>query len=181
MAISLLPRIDSSLDQLRVLKMLLIHDIVEIDAGDTFCYTVRHDKAEREQLAGERIFGLLPDDVAQEFMELWREFEAFKTKESAFANALDRLLPLIQNSNNDGQSWKEHGITYEQAYYRNQVIQRGSKELWDYAEKLLIDASARGLLPKQAEQGGAVNPHAFGTFVTHPADAGSAPKASGDT
>ena len=82
-------------------------------------------------------------------MELWLEFEACETKESAFANALDRLLPLIQNYHNGGQSWRENGVTYEQAYSRNEVIRRGSEELWVFAKNLLLGASAKGLLPKQ--------------------------------
>src|SRR5688572_12546734 len=95
MAMSIFPQADPALDQLRVLKMLLIHDLVEIDAGDTFCYAIRPDKAVREQLAAERLFGLLPEEPAKEFLDLWSEFEALETKESTFANALDRLLPLI--------------------------------------------------------------------------------------
>ncbi len=157
LAISLFPTCDPFLDRLRVLKMLLIHDLVEIDAGDTFCYAVRPDKAACERLAAERIFGLLPCGLSEEFLALWHEFEASETKESTFANALDRLLPLIQNYNNNGQSWKEHGITFDQAYSRNQIIRHGSEELWNYAEKLLVDASSKGLLPKQAELGTAPN------------------------
>lgn len=149
LAISLLPNIDPSIDQNRVLKMILIHDIVEIDAGDTFCYTARSDKLECERHAAERIFGLLPSSLAEEFKGLWLEFEGCGTRESAFANALDRLLPLIQNYHNGGQSWRENGITYEQAYSRNEVIKKGSEELWIFAENLLTEASAKGLLPKQ--------------------------------
>ena len=153
MATTLFPTADPSIDRLRVLKMLLIHDLVEIDAGDTFCYTDRPDKAACELRAAERVFGLLPYELFDEFMGLWHEFEASETKESTFANALDRLLPLIQNYTNNGQSWKEHGITFEQAYARNQIIRHGSEELWVYAEKLLINAASQGLLPrKEAEQ-----------------------------
>lgn len=147
MAISLFPTADPSLDQLRVLKMLLIHDVIEIDAGDTYCYDTRADKESCERLAAERIFGMLPGELSHEFMELWNEFEAAESKESAFANALDRLLPLIQNFHNGGRSWMENGITYEQAYSRNLSIRHGSKELWEYAEKLLMDAFTQGILP----------------------------------
>ena len=147
MAVSLFPTADPSLDQLRVVKMLLIHDIVEIDAGDTYCYDTRPDREACERLAAERIFGLLPGGLSQEFMRLWYEFEANESKESAFANALDRLLPLIQNFHNGGRSWLENGITYEQAYSRNQVIREGSEELWEYARKLLTEAVAKGFLP----------------------------------
>ena len=126
LATSLFPKACPQINQNRVLKMILIHDIVEIDAGDTFCYADRPDKAECEQRAAARIFGLLPAPLSSEFMELWLEFEACDTKESAFANALDRLLPLIQNYHNGGQSWRENGVTYEQAYSRNEVIRRAA-------------------------------------------------------
>lgn len=133
--------------------MILIHDIVEIDAGDTFCYSDRPDKAECEQRAAERIFGLLSSPLSEYFMDIWMEFEACETKESRFANALDRLLPLIQNYHNGGQSWRENGITYEQAYARNEVIRKGSEELWGFAKELLLDASSRGFLPREGENG----------------------------
>lgn len=149
LAISLFPVADPGMDQNRVLKMILIHDIVEIDAGDTFCYSDRPDKGQCELRAAERIFGMLPTTLSAQFMELWLEFEACDTKESAFANALDRLLPLIQNYHNGGQSWRENGITYEQAYARNEVIRKSSEELWNFARNLLVDASARGLMHKQ--------------------------------
>jgi putative hydrolase of HD superfamily len=149
MAISLFTAVDPSLDQLRVLKMLLIHDIVEIDAGDTYCYDTRPDKEACERLAAERIFGLPQGGLSQEFMDLWKEFEANESRESTFANALDRLLPLIQNFHNGGRSWVENGITYEQAYSRNQVIRKGSEELWEYAKKLLAEAVLKGFLPEK--------------------------------
>lgn len=152
LAIGLFPQMEVPLDQLRVLKMLLIHDIVEIDAGDTFCYTVRADKAECEQLAADRLFALLPAELSQEFMALWHEFEAGETPEAAFANALDRMLPLIQNLNNNGQSWREHGITYEQVVERNGVIHRSSPAFWEQVEAMLLDAAEKGILPKAVAQ-----------------------------
>ncbi len=148
LAVSLFPHMPASLDQLRVLKMLMIHDIVEIDAGDTFCYTVREDKASSELAAAERIFALLPEDLFREFLALWLEFEAGETPEATFANALDRMMPLIQNCNNNGQSWKEHGITYEQVYARNVFIRNSSEELWQQVEAMLLDAVEKGMLPK---------------------------------
>ena len=148
LAVSLFPSIDPAVDQNRVLKMILIHDLVEIDAGDTFCYAVRPDKQECERRAADRIFGLLPPPLAREFMELWLEFEECDTRESTFANALDRLLPLIQNCHNGGQSWRENGVTYEQAFSRNECIRKGSEDLWVFAKNLLADALAKGLLPK---------------------------------
>ncbi|WP_309382816.1 HD domain-containing protein [Cerasicoccus frondis] len=151
-AITLFPASNEPLDQVRTLKMLLIHDLVEIDAGDTYCYDIRPDKAESEHRAAERIFGLLPADLTSEFMELWLEFEACDSPEAKFANALDRLLPLIQNYQNNGQTWLEHGIVYEQVYARNESIRDASEELWAYVKKLLDDASARGLLPKRSAE-----------------------------
>src|SRR6056297_294642 len=99
-------------DQLRVIKMLLIHDLVEIDAGDTFAYdTAAHaDKAAREQAAADRLFGLLPADQAAEFRALWDEFESRQTPEAKFAGALDRLQPLLHNLYTHGRSWREHGV-----------------------------------------------------------------------
>jgi putative hydrolase of HD superfamily len=149
LAMTLLPEVEPALDALRVLKMLLVHDIVEIDAGDTFVYGPQEGKAEREQQAAVRLFGLLPEAVGAEFAALWREFEDGKTREAAFAGALDRLMPLIQNFHNEGQSWREHGIRYEQVHARNQSIRQGSAALWEYAEKLMNEACARGFLPKR--------------------------------
>ncbi len=99
---------DEPVALLRVLQMLLVHDIVEIDAGDTFYYddAGRQDKAEREQRAADHLFGLLPDDQAAELHALWTEFEARQTAEARFANALDRLMPLIHNTLNDGHTWR---------------------------------------------------------------------------
>ena len=101
----LMPEVAPHLDQLRVIKMLLIHDLVEIDAGDTFCYGDQTGKDEREQAAAKRIFAILPDKTEKEFHQLWREFEDKKSEESRLANAIDRLLPLLQNSENGGGSW----------------------------------------------------------------------------
>lgn len=148
LAMGLFPHMGPELDQLRVLKMLILHDIVEIDAGDTFCYTVRADKAECEQAAADRIFGLLPASLATEFMEIWHDFEAGETPEAAFANALDRMLPLIQNLNNNGQSWLEHGITWKQVHERNAVIAKSSPALWQEVEGMLLEAAEKGILPQ---------------------------------
>ncbi|MGC6465403.1 MAG: HD domain-containing protein [Akkermansiaceae bacterium] len=144
----LVPAVAPHLDQLRVIKMLLIHDIVEIDAGDTFCYSDQTGKAEREQEAAERLFGLLPAETAQLFHDLWREFEDKETEESKFANAIDRLLPLIQNSKNGGGSWAEFNVVYDQVYQRNLEIKNASPELWDYTKKLIHSAHEAGILPK---------------------------------
>jgi putative hydrolase of HD superfamily len=148
LAMGLFPHMPASLDQLRVLKMVILHDIVEIDAGDTFCYAVRLDKGECEQAAADRIFALLPPRLCADFMGIWHEFEAGETPEAAFANALDRLLPLIQNLNNNGQSWREHGVTWKQVMERNVVIAKSSPALWLELEAMLLEAVGEGILPK---------------------------------
>jgi putative hydrolase of HD superfamily len=148
LAMTLIPSVDPTLDALRVLKMLILHDIVEIDAGDTFCYGDQGDKAEREQRAAERIFGLLPAPLAEDFAALWEEFEEGSTKEAAFANAMDRAMPLLQNFSNSGQSWREHGVSYEQVIARNGWIGEVSPELWNHLVQMLELASERGWLPK---------------------------------
>ena len=104
------------IDVLRVVKMLLIHDLVEIDAGDTFCYddVACEDQHTRELKAAERIFNLLPEDQAQQLMSLWNEFEACQTLNSRFANALDRLQPLLSNYYTDGKAWQKHGVKKHQ-------------------------------------------------------------------
>ncbi|MCW3997020.1 MAG: HD domain-containing protein [Candidatus Bathyarchaeota archaeon] len=135
-------------DVFRVVKMLLIHDLVEIDAGDTFCYD---DKAcrsqnEREQKAAKRIFNLLPEDQAQELRSLWKEFEACNTPTSRFANALDRLQPLINNYFTDGIAWQKNGVKSHQIAKRNYKIAEGAPKLGFYAAELIRKALARGIL-----------------------------------
>ncbi len=120
------------LDLLRILKMVLIHDIVEIDAGDTYCYDEAGNasKAEREQLAAQRIFPLLPKDHAADFRALWDEFEAGSTAESNAAQALDRLQPVLQNLQTHGVSWRKHGVTKAQVLERNQRIGDSMPGVW---------------------------------------------------
>jgi len=133
-------------DQLRVIKMLLIHDLVEIDAGDTFAYdTAAHaDKAAREQAAADRLFGLLPADQAAEFRALWDEFESRQTPEAKFAGALDRLQPLLHNLYTHGRSWQEHGVRKSQVVSLNRRMAEAAPDLWTYAEKWLEKAVAEG-------------------------------------
>jgi putative hydrolases of HD superfamily len=145
MAIVLAEHTNQPVNLLRVLKMVLIHDIVEIDAGDTYAYDTAANatKAERENRAAERIFSLLPAVQAAEFRELWQEFESGVSPEAAFANALDRLMPLIQNFHNSGKSWREHGVTSQQSLNRSRPIGVASSALWDYASSLLAEAKQR--------------------------------------
>ncbi len=148
MAILLAEHANAPVDLLRVIKMLLIHDIVEIDAGDTYIYDSigALDKALREQRAADRIFQLLPPDQASELRGLWDEFEARTTPEARFANALDRLIPLLHNYTTAGRSWQEHGITSDQVVARNRQINEGSTTLWTMAQQLIDDAVAQGYL-----------------------------------
>ncbi|GAB4050874.1 HD domain-containing protein [Spirosoma litoris] len=152
MAIVLVQHANTPIDLLKVLKMLLIHDIVEIDAGDTFIYDSQknHTNTDEERLAAERIFGLLPAEQATEFIEIWEEFEASQTDEAKFARAMDRLEPLLQNASNNGGTWQEFGVDYSEVYAKKQVINYGSATIWQYAEQLLNDSVERGILKKAA-------------------------------
>ena len=125
----------------KVIRLVLVHDLVEIDAGDTFVYdeAANVGKAAREQEAANRLFGVLPEDQAQTFMALWREFEDRQTKEAKFAFALDRLLPILHNVFTQGRSWKEHGIRQEQALSKNRPIEDGSPVLWEAVESLITE------------------------------------------
>jgi putative hydrolase of HD superfamily len=128
--------------------MLLIHDLVEIDAGDTFVYdeAAHIGKAEREIAAAERIFNLLPPDIATEIRSLWDEFEARQTPEALFASSLDRLHPLLHNYNTRGGGWKKHDIDAARVRDRNRHIAEGAPQLWRYAEGLIDDAVAQGFI-----------------------------------
>jgi len=139
---------EGQVDLVRVLKMVLVHDLVEIDAGDTFCYDEigNQGKLAREQKAAERLFGLLPDDLAAEFRRLWDEFELRETPEAKFAGALDRLQPLLNNCATSGRMWQHHEVTSDMVMRRNQPIEEGSPELWDYAAGMIRDAVSKGWL-----------------------------------
>ncbi len=137
-----------NLNLLHVVRMVLIHDLVEIDAGDTYCYDEAgyRDKAQRETAAANRIFNLLPPDQAVEMRDLWDEFEAAETPESKFANALDRLQPLMHNVFTDGQMWKHHGVVKSQVIDRNRKIADGAPDLWTFARELIEKAVNKGHL-----------------------------------
>ncbi len=138
-----------NLDVLRVLKMLIVHDLVEIDAGDTFAYdtAAMAGQHERESIAADRIFGLLPPDQAREFRALWDEFEAKATPEAKFATACDRFQPMLLNCRTQGAAWARHGVTHERVVARNRHVADGSAELWAYADKMLAEVVAAGHLP----------------------------------
>ncbi|MCA3901238.1 HD domain-containing protein [Vibrio vulnificus] len=132
----------------RVVKMLLLHDVVEIDAGDTFVYDAVASKqqAEKELAAAQRLFGMLPADQGEELLLLWLEFEAAQTADAKFGKALDRIIPMLLNYHNQGQSWQEHGVTRQQALTVNQKIDLGSQVLWDKAQEIIEQATPNGWL-----------------------------------
>ncbi len=148
MAMILAEHANQPIDTAKVVKMVLIHDIIEVEAGDTFAYDEKgyQDKAEREQKAARNLFGLLPEDQAGEMIRLWEEFEDSDTPEAQFANALDRLLPLLQNVHSGGLSWKEHNIHSDQVLKRNLPVKEGSQTLHRLVTGIIQDALDRGLL-----------------------------------
>jgi putative hydrolase of HD superfamily len=139
-----------AIDIFRVVKMLLVHDLVEIDAGDTYCYDGegRQDQGLKELKAADRIFNILPKDQAQSFLELWEEFEARQTPESRLANALDRVQPFLHNYYTQGQTWQENEIKSSQVVARMHPVEDGSPFLWSYVSALINDAVDRGFLSK---------------------------------
>jgi putative hydrolases of HD superfamily len=145
MAIVLSEYANSAIDLPKVIKMLLIHDIVEIDAGDTIVYKINHEeKANKESAAAQRIYGILPDDQRDEFICLWREFEERSTTEACFATAVDRLEPVMQNALTGAHVWKEHQIGAHQILDVNKRIGEGSEKLWEYAKSIIEECMRRG-------------------------------------
>lgn len=150
MTIVLAEHSDKPIDMLKVLKMVLIHDIVEIDAGDTFIYdaTKSHTNTDEELMAAKRIFGLLPTEQAEEFIAIWKEFEDGISNEAKFARSMDRFEPLLQNTSNDGGTWKEFDVPYQKVYDKKKAIKEGSSAIWEYAEQLLNESVDKGILRK---------------------------------
>lgn len=126
-------------DVAKAMVMALIHDVVEIDAGDTYAYDTNalSTQHEREQAAAERIFGLLPDDQKQEMISLFDEFEEGKTPEARFARVMDNLQPMMLNDKNNGADWKRHNVAKSQIYRRNEKTPTGSAELWEFMKTLV--------------------------------------------
>ncbi len=151
MAFLLAEYTDEQVDLVKVMKMVLMHDLVEIDAGDTYCYDERGklDKREREEKCAERIFSMLPEDQSKEMFALWEEFEKMETPEARYAAALDRLQPVLLNYTAQGLSWKNHGIYVDQVLERNQRIKNSSEKLWSFIQELLEDAVEKGYLKKR--------------------------------
>lgn len=151
MAILLSEYANEKLDVLRTVTMVLIHDLVEIDAGDTYAYDEEGKKSQRqrEETAAERIFGLLPKDQGQKMREIWEEFEAAETAEAKFARTMDHIQPMMLNDASGGRSWLEHGIKLSQLLARNARTAEGSKELWEYAyENFALPNADKGRLQK---------------------------------
>ena len=151
MAMVLAGHSNQPVDTLKVIKMVLIHDVVEIDAGDVFLYdtVLNHTNTEAERKAAERIFGLLPAEQAKEFIAIWEEFEAGETPEAKFARAMDRLEPLLQDVSNNGVVWREHNVSYDKVLQKNSIIQYGSQTLWDFGKTLIDEMAEKGILKKE--------------------------------
>jgi putative hydrolase of HD superfamily len=139
---------DSHLDMLKVFKMILLHDIVEIDAGDTFAYGNFNllEKAEKEKKAADRIFGLLPHDQANPLKKIWNEFEDAETPEAKFAQAMDSFMPILHNYKTNGLQWKRLGVTSEKVLSRNRKIESSSRFLWNFIQGIVNDAVEKGFL-----------------------------------
>lgn len=142
--------VERGIDLLRVVKMLLVHDVVEIDAGDTFCYDAEanRDKLEREERAADRLFGMLPPDQGRELRALWEEFEAAASPEARYAAALDRIQPVLQNLQTDGHSWRRHGVAHSEVVQRNSPIGDALPEIWEHLLARLDEAVERGHLER---------------------------------
>lgn len=132
---------NEDIDVLRTISLLLIHDLVEIYAGDTYAYdeTGKQSQREREEQAADRLFDMLPEDQERYMRELWEEFEAEETKEAKFARTMDHIQPLMLNDASEGKSWQEHGVCLSQILHRNERTAEGSETLWNYAKERFIE------------------------------------------
>ncbi len=141
---------NENIDITKVMLMCLIHDIVEIDAGDTYVYDNENLKTQkfREDLSKERIFSLLPDEQKKEFISLFDEFEAYETAESKFAHAMDNIQPLILNHSNNGGDWREHDVTAGQVYKRQTKTRSGSEKLFEITDKIIQENIQKGNIKK---------------------------------
>ena len=139
MAVLLKEYANEEVDLAKVIPMVLLHDLVEIDAGDTYAYDQSGlaTQRARETKAADRIFGMLPEDQGTKFRNLWEEFEAYETAEAKFAHVLDNCQPLLLNDASGGKSWKEHTVHKSQIYKRNEHTAEGSREIWEYMQQLI--------------------------------------------
>jgi putative hydrolase of HD superfamily len=143
---------NNDIDIQKVITMALIHDIVEVDAGDTFVYDekAKESQNEREEKAARRLFGILPEDQKNYFISLWNEFEDNTTNESKFARSIDRLVAIFLNYQSKGKAWKENNVGYQRIYEINKRIEAGSSELWRFVERIIRTAVDEGVLEKSS-------------------------------
>lgn len=148
MAIALSEYAHQPINTNHAVQLLLLHDVVEIDAGDTFCFDEQsnQNKAERELKAAQRIFGLLPPDMSATFRALWDEFEAGQTPEAQFARAMDCLQPFLHNLQTQGGTWRKHGVSRDRVLKRMQAVKIGTPALWSFVEEQIEGAIAAGYL-----------------------------------
>lgn len=141
---------NEEVDILKVIKMLLTHDLVELYAGDTFCYDVKgnEDKRERELKAADKIYGMLDEDKGKELRALWDEFEDMKTPEALFAASMDRIQPMLSNYYNDGGTWKKYDVKKESIYKRISPVEKSSSELWEFMIDIIEKAEEKGFIKK---------------------------------
>jgi putative hydrolase of HD superfamily len=153
MAMVLAEHAAEPVDLLKVIEMVLVHDVVEIDAGDTFRYDLaaQADQEERERRAADRLFALLPADQGAHLRARWEEFEARETAEARFAAALDRLMPMLHNLYGNGRGWRDHGVTADRVLATNALMAEGAPRLWEVARALVEEAVAQGVLPARGE------------------------------
>ena len=140
------------IDVLKTVTMLLIHDLVEIDAGDTYAYSnvPKAEQHAKEEKGAARIFGILPKEKGEKLYQLWMEFEEGKTAEAKFAHAMDNIQPMMLNAHTGGRAWKEFGVTLGKIHKRNTLTPEGSKKLWDYArEKIIQPYVERGMIKRE--------------------------------
>ena len=151
MAMILSEYTNEKIDLLRAIKMLLIHDLVEIYAGDTFCYDKEGNlsKRDREVAAADKIYGMLDHYKADELRALWEEFEEMKTPEAIFAASMDRLQPMLSNYKNNGGTWKLHDVSKSDIYQRIAPVKESSDELWCYVSYMIEDAFQKGLINRR--------------------------------
>lgn len=153
MAMVLAEHSNEPIDLLKVIKMVLIHNVVEIDAGDVFFFdkTQKHDNRPEEMEAAKRIFGLLPADQAEEFISIWLEFEEGKSVEARFAKTLDRLEPMLQNASNQGGTWEEYHVKYDEVLDSKRIMKDTATPLWEYTQALLKECVKEGILKENEE------------------------------
>ena len=142
---------NENIDITKVITMVLIHDLVEIDAGDTYAYDAagNQSKREREVRAADRIFNILPEDQAEKFRALWEEFEAYQTPEAKFAHVCDNMQPFMLNHATGGRSWQEHGVKKSQVLNRNRYLEDGSKTMKQYFDEIIEEHVKEGNLKNE--------------------------------